>query len=76
MDRGTWWATVRGIAESDATEQLTRPSTMPGSGNGDEGAAPLPSLSSLSLLCSFSSLVILNTQGPLPSSGCRQSEPH
>ena len=24
MDRGTWWATVCGISESDRTEQLTQ----------------------------------------------------
>ena len=23
MDRGTWWATVHGVTESDMTEQLT-----------------------------------------------------
>ena len=23
MDRGTWWATIHGLAESDTTEQLT-----------------------------------------------------
>ena len=23
MDKGTWWATVHGVAESDPTEQLT-----------------------------------------------------
>ena len=23
MDRGTWWATVHGVTESDTTEQLT-----------------------------------------------------
>ena len=23
MDRGTWWATVHGVAESDMTEQLS-----------------------------------------------------
>ena len=23
MDRGTWWATTHGVAESDATEQLS-----------------------------------------------------
>ena len=35
MDGGTWWATVRGTAESDAAEQLTRTSTVPGSGNAE-----------------------------------------
>ena len=24
MDRGVWWATVRGVTESDTTEQLTK----------------------------------------------------
>ena len=23
MDRGTWWATIHGVGESDMTEQLT-----------------------------------------------------
>ena len=27
MDRGSWWATVRGIEKSDMTEQLTHTNT-------------------------------------------------
>ena len=29
MDRGAWWGTDHGIAESDTTEQLTLPSFLP-----------------------------------------------
>ena len=29
MDRGAWWATVHGVAESDTTEQLTLKDIQP-----------------------------------------------
>ena len=29
MDRGAWWATVHGVAESDMTEQLTLSLSVP-----------------------------------------------
>ena len=48
MDRGKWWATIQGVAESDMTEQLTQ----------ENYSSTKTTYSFLNLLCTKNNLLI------------------